>query len=179
MILIRYRRESFGFSLPETLAIVVILGIFATLATPSFLSWVNSRRVEDVLSQVEGALKEAQSEAIRKSQVCTLTINSTSVKASPSNCLPTGARDLTQVSGGSNNGSGVTIVAETASKIVFSSKGSTSSSNILVFYHPDQSQGMRCLAISAGIGIIRSGEFKGPHPPSSNQATVNNCHTSA
>ncbi|QUY42780.1 Tfp pilus assembly protein FimT/FimU [Acaryochloris marina] len=167
-----------GFSLPEVLAIVLILGIFAALGTPSFLSWVNKKRVEDVLAQVEGALKEGQASAIRTSQRCSLTITSSSVAANPSNCLPTGSRDLTQVNG-RNQISGVTLVAQNPDTIEFSPKGSTSSSNVFVFYHPDQSGGMRCLAISAGIGIIRVGEFKGSFPPSSGQATPTNCHTSS
>lgn len=165
-----------GFSLPEVLVTVLILGIFAALGAPSFLSWVNNKRINDVLSQVEGALKESQAEAIRKSQRCSLNITSTAVSANPANCLPTGTRDLTRVSGG-NNASGVTLVAHNTTAIEFSPKGSTSSSNILVFYHPEQSGGMRCLAISAGIGIIRAGEFKGSFPPSSGQATPTNCHT--
>lgn len=170
------QRSNLGFSLLEVLLIVIILGIFAALAAPSFLSWVNNKRVEDTLSLVEGAIKEAQAEAIRKSQICDLEITALSIIATPPNCLPTGNRDLTQVSGG-NNDSGVNVIAESTSKITFSPKGTTTSSNIFVFYHPDQSQGMRCLAISEGIGMIRTGEFKGPHIPQTSDVTTNNCHT--
>ena len=172
------QRNTIGFTLPEILVIVVILGIFAALAAPSFLSWINNKRIGDVLSQVEGAIKEAQSEAIRKSQSCELTITASSVSATPPNCLPTGARDLTQISG-SNNGSGVSFVTANTSKVMFSPKGTTTSSNIFVFYHPEQSQGMRCLAISEGIGIIRTGKFKGPHVPAVGNATSSHCHTSS
>jgi Tfp pilus assembly protein FimT len=150
----------------------------AALAAPSFLSWVNNKRIEDISAQVTGALKEAQAEAIRKSQSCTLTITTTSVTASPPSCLPTGARNLTQISGGDSS-SGVSLIAQTTPvTIQFSPKGSTASSNVLVFYHPDQAQGMRCLAISSGLGLIRTGTFSGSHPPSSSQANTNNCHTS-
>ena len=165
-----------GFTLPEVLLIVVIIGIFAALAAPGFLSWVNRKRVNDVLSQVEGAVKEAQSTAIRKSQPCELSITSSSVTATPQNCLPTGARDLTQVSGGTNESS-VNVIANNTSRIVFSPKGTTTSSNIFIFYTPTQSQGMRCLALSAGIGIIRTGDFKGPHVPAASDAITNNCYT--
>lgn len=174
MNLAQNQRHNLGFSLPEVIAIVVILGILAALAAPSFFSWVNSRNLGDVMSQMEGALKEAQAEAIRKSQQCTLTITTSSVTATPPNCLPTGTRDLTQVSG-----SNVNLVAQQNTspiEIQFSSKGSTTSSNIFVLFNPDQSQGMRCLAISSGIGIIRTGEFQGPHPPQSIQATPENCY---
>lgn len=171
------QRKNHGFTLPEVLLIVIILGIFAALAAPSFLSWVNSKRVEDVLSQVEGAVKEAQAAAIRTSQTCELDISSSSVTSTPPNCLPTGTRDLTQLSGGSSS-VGVALIASNNSKITFSPKGTTTSSNIFVFYHPDQARGMRCLAISSGIGIIRTGQFQGPHIPSTSDATSTNCHTS-
>lgn len=177
MNLIRYQRQNSGFTLPEILLIVVILGIFAALAAPSFLSWVNSKRVEDVLLQVEGAVKEAQAEAIRKSQACELNISTSSVTSTPPSCLPTGTRDLTQVSGGSSS-VGVAFIAANNSTLTFSPKGTTTSSNIFVFYHPDQAQGMRCLAISSGIGIVRTGQFQGPHIPTTSDATPANCHTS-
>ncbi|MGR3273751.1 pilus assembly FimT family protein [Acaryochloris marina NIES-2412] len=172
-----HRRKNRGFTLPEVLLIVIILGIFAALAAPSFLNWVNKKRVEDTLLQVEGAVKEAQAAAIRKSQTCELNISASSVTSIPPNCLPTGTRDLTQISGGSN-ATGVSIIAKDTEKITFSPKGTTTSSNIFVFYHPDQAQGMRCLAISSGIGIIRTGQFKGPHIPSTDDATSTNCQTS-
>jgi len=178
MKLPRTHRSHIGFTLPELLVIVVILGLLAALAAPSFLSWVNNKRVQDVLSQVEGAIKEAQSEAIRKSQPCKLIITTSSVSADPQNCLPTGSRDLTEVSGG-DSGAGVTFTAANSSSVLFSAKGTTTSSNVFVLYHPDQSQGMQCLAISAGVGIIRTGEFKGPHIPSSSDATSTNCYTSS
>ncbi len=177
MTLTRYQRKSLGFSLPEVLAIVVILGIFAALAAPSFLSWVNNKRIDDVSRQVEGALKEAQATAIRTSQQCSLRINSSSITANPPSCLPTGARDLTQLGGGTSP-SAVAQIAANNDDIQFSPKGSTTSSNVLVFYHPDQSQGMRCLAISAGIGIIRTGEFRGAYPPTVSQAVDDNCYAS-
>ncbi|NJK29505.1 MAG: prepilin-type N-terminal cleavage/methylation domain-containing protein [Acaryochloris sp. RU_4_1] len=175
---IQLQHNRLGFSLVEILVVVAILGMMATLAAPSFLSWVNNKRIEDISAQVIGVLKEAQAEAIRKSQSCRLTITTTSVTASPPSCLPTGTRDLTQVSGG-ESASGVTLIAQaTPITIQFSPKGSTTSSNVLVFYHPDQAQGMRCLAISSGIGLMRTGKFSGSHPPSTSQANTNNCHTS-
>lgn len=177
MIFTRYQHKSLGFSLTEVLGTIVILGIFAALAAPGFLSWVNSKRVDDVARQVEGALREAQAAAIRKSQKCTIMISTSSITATPTNCLPTGTRDLTQVGGGTGT-SAVTLIAENNTDIQFSPKGSTSSSNVFVFYHPNQSQGMRCLAISSGIGIIRTGEFRGSHPPSPDPNMEDDCHTS-
>jgi len=173
-----YHHQDLGFSLPEMVLILFLLGLFAAFAMPNFLTWVNNKRVEDVLGLVEGAVKEAQAEAIQSSQICNVTITATAVTATPPTCLPTGPRDLTQVSGGTGD-SGVKVIADNTAPILFSPKGTTLSSNIFVFYHPQQAQGMRCLAISEGLGLLRTGKFMGPHTPQAGDATANNCHTSS
>lgn len=173
-----HTHQDLGFSLPEMVLILFLLGLFAAFAMPNFFTWVNNKRVEDVLSLVEGAVKEAQAEAIRSSQICNLTITAAVVTAMPPTCLPTGPRDLTQVSGGKGD-SGVKMIVANTAPIIFSPKGTTPSSNIFVFYHPHQAQGMRCLVISEGIGLIRIGKFMGSHIPQAGDATANNCHTSS
>lgn len=173
------RCNHFGFTLIEMLGIVVIIGIIAAFTLPNFLSWVTTKYVEDSLLKTEAAIKEAQATAISKSQTCTLSITSSSITATPTDCLPTGPRDFTQTADRNASQVAVAITAQTTPIILrFSPKGSTSSSNILVFSHPDQSQQMRCLAISAGPGILRTGRFTGTNPPVTAEINTTNCHTS-
>lgn len=164
------RNQQFGFTLTEITLVSVVLGIFAAIAAPSFLNWLNRRKVDDVLAQVEGALKEARAEAIKIGQVCevdlgvtvTNTITAT-VPGTAKSCLPTGTRDLSKLGVRilANNNSGVNLATNMAtlngSTIQFSPRGTTNSSNLLVFFEPGQTG--RCLAVSNGLGLIRIGNY--------------------
>jgi prepilin-type N-terminal cleavage/methylation domain-containing protein len=63
-----------GFSLIETLIIVVIVGILAAIAIPSFVGSFDRVQLNQAVVEVRGILQEAQRQAIRKSQPCGVTI---------------------------------------------------------------------------------------------------------
>ena len=52
MPLLIVRRNSQGFTLIETLIIVVIIGILSAIAAPSFLGMLNRNKVNNALTQV-------------------------------------------------------------------------------------------------------------------------------
>jgi prepilin-type N-terminal cleavage/methylation domain-containing protein len=54
-----------GFTLLEVLIIVLIVGIFASIAAPSWLAFINRQRVRTVNDRVLQSLRSAQSEAKR------------------------------------------------------------------------------------------------------------------
>jgi type II secretory pathway pseudopilin PulG len=61
-----------GFTLLETLIIVLIIGIGVAIATPSFLSSIEKFRLEQAVVEVRSAFREAQRQAIRSGEACLL-----------------------------------------------------------------------------------------------------------
>ncbi|MDZ8188363.1 MAG: type II secretion system protein [Nostoc sp. ChiSLP02] len=55
-----------GFTLPEMLVVVLLIGILATLATSSWLAFVDTRRLNSAQSEVYYAMREAQSQATKE-----------------------------------------------------------------------------------------------------------------
>jgi prepilin-type N-terminal cleavage/methylation domain-containing protein len=183
-----FRQKQQGFTLVEVLMSVALVGIMAAIATPGFLTWLNNRKVEDAFAQVEGAIREAQTEAIKKGLSCTLNLNITgpspSITSTPSQCLPTGTRDLAKlgVQVLANNETGVSIGTAnlgTPATLAFSYRGSFSSPGVgmIVVYQSQGANRRRCLVIASGIGMIRTGIYEGNTP--SNPTDAANCRTTS
>lgn len=164
MLLSNARNKNQGFTLIETLIILVIIGILSAIAAPSFLSMYKRNKVNDALIQVQGALQEAQRQAIRNNKSCTVTIDTTNKKVTAP-CLVTGDRILD---------SSISIATNETS-IQFSIKGTITlaDAGTVVLSNPDTSK-KSCLVISSPLGIMRTGEYSGSTSPISK----NNCTTS-
>ena len=149
----------FGFTLIETIITLLVIGILFAIAAPSYLRWANNKRVDDALTQVVGAFKEAQSEALRKGKGCTVTIEPQRISAqtaSGANCLPTGKRDFTT----SNPNLQLDTSFNSTDPLRFTYKKTTPEGGIVVLSQTDTSR-RRCVVVSEGIGIIRTGYYQG------------------
>jgi prepilin-type N-terminal cleavage/methylation domain-containing protein len=71
------RKGDGGFTLLEVLIIVLIVGIFASIAAPSWLAFINRQRVRTVNDRVLQTLRSAQSEAKRTKREITITFDTT------------------------------------------------------------------------------------------------------
>lgn len=160
-------RSDQGFTLIESLIIVLVIGILAAIAAPSFLATLNRSRVNDGLALVEGALKEAQREAIKKSKNCTVNIasgNNSTLTATPVDCLITGSRELKDVT-----------IRRNLSSITFNFKGGrTGSTGTVVVTLPSGAIQQKCLVIAPGIGIMRTGNYS---DDDTTGASADNCTT--
>lgn len=153
MKVITYKKDA-GFTLTEMIVTVIIAGILAAVAAPNFYGLLKSNEVNEGITTLENALKEAQKIAIRQSQACTVTINTAtnSLTANPTTCLPT-QRDID---------ADLNIFSDQASPfdIDFSYKGNTTNSYTIVV-SSDGTTNVKCLLVSNGLGAMKVGEYTG------------------
>lgn len=64
-----------GYTLIEVIAVVVIVGVLAAIAAPSWLQYLNNRRMGAVNSDLVQSLKQAQQEAIKQRQRVKVTVD--------------------------------------------------------------------------------------------------------
>jgi Tfp pilus assembly protein FimT len=139
----RQRKHQFGFTLIETLVIILVAGVLAAISAPSVIALMDSLRVDQTIVDVRTALQTTQRQAIRRSQVCSVTLqvrpdsdssngndnghgngngNGNKKKnAVTGTCLPSGAPDLPEN-------------VSMATNIVGSSPSGSTSSNFEVKY---------------------------------------------
>ncbi|WP_299493109.1 type II secretion system protein [Acaryochloris sp. IP29b_bin.137] len=117
------------------------------------MSWLNQKKVDDALAKIEGAIKETQREAIKRSRDCTVTIPKGIDQTLTGNCLVTGNRTIEDV----------TIYysySTTPRNISFDFKGlNTPPGTTLWVSIPNSGVKPKCLAISTGIGLMRTGNY--------------------
>jgi prepilin-type N-terminal cleavage/methylation domain-containing protein len=150
-----------GFTLIEMLIVVLAIGILAAISAPSFLAWLNSKRVEQALVEVEAALQETQSEAIKRSKECTLTIPAPHPVGTDAvltgTCLVNGNRILQDVL------LSHTTNPTSAWEITFDFKGrnkKSSDAGIIAISSADSTSVQpRCIQIAEGIGLRRDGKY--------------------
>lgn len=140
-----------GFTLLESVSITVIIGILAAIITPNFWKMYEQFEVDRSLEQLQGALQEAQKNAVKKSQTCTVTIDTIGKKITGSSgCLLEGR----------NLPTAVTIGHTGSNTVNFTFRGETNvgSAKTIILYNSSQSN-KKCLVISAGIGLMRTGNY--------------------
>jgi prepilin-type N-terminal cleavage/methylation domain-containing protein len=175
MLLYNARKSNSGFTLIEMLVVVIIVGVIAAIAAPNFLGMLNQSRVKDGLAQVEGAIKEAQRQAMRKGQVCKIqftsnaegdsviqvhpdeTVSGTTV--SYSGCLLT-SRELPESVSFSLLNSGTLTVVNSSNErnLAFSTKGNPDVQGTMVISHP-QTNTVKCIQIEGMLGAIFTGDY--------------------
>ena len=145
------------------------------MAAPSVLSFLNRIRLDHAIAEVQGALQEAQREAIRTSEPCTVTLNfATNEVTGP--CLITGTRMIPEEVTMATNISQSTEPDEYF--VTFGILGGsvfeveteitpppTDPVGKVVFHITETDLDKPCLAISNTLGLTRSGTYLGDLSP--------------
>jgi prepilin-type N-terminal cleavage/methylation domain-containing protein len=144
--------KDLGFTLAESLIVLAIVGIAVAMAIPSSIAAINRAKLAQSTDLVVASLQEAQIEAIRRNQNCTLTLDKVARKISgQQGCLLSGDRilpdpielDYTGASG----------------EIQYGIRGNTTTNKSVILKVRGNSNNARCLTVSAPLGIIRLGSY--------------------
>lgn len=149
-----------GVTLSELVITVAMVGIMAAIAAPGMSRFMQKAQLEDALLRLQGALRETQNEAIRRSQTCSLTIPSGIDQSVTGNCLVTGDRPL----------NGIQVLHRNSDSVgnwtvTFDARGrnrdfdNTGTAVLSIPGRPHVSP--KCLVLSVGIGLHRIGEYDG------------------
>jgi prepilin-type N-terminal cleavage/methylation domain-containing protein len=167
-----HRHPNRGVTLLEVIFTTVIVGILAAIAGPNLMQLLNENKVQAALDQLRGALQDAQRQSMRKSQQCTVNFEQDTsqgiwmVTGTPFDCLV--SSDTTQVISGQTKAvkkleKGVSLTTNlpgTPPNITFSFKGNTTNSGRIILSASNGSGKQRCLVISNGLGIMRTGIYQ-------------------
>ena len=161
-----------GFTLTEMLVTVIVAGILAAITTPSMVGMFNNSKVKSALEELNGALTEAQRQAMRRGKSCTVSIDTThnqitvATGTGSEGCLlsdrtfPDELKMTTNISG---------------NQVKFSFRGNTTLSDqgTIVITTQNGSGDQRCLVVSNALGAIKTGIYNG----NATSPTAANCNT--
>ena len=149
-----------GWTLIEVAAVTIVVGILAAMSFPSMAAMQAKNQLRSTMSEVESAFREAQRNAMKRGATCSVSIaagagSAGTIGSTTPGCIPLSVTMPNNVT-----------LASTSATISFSYKGNPSSANIDATTPSDEvirvfssitSVEQRCLVISRGIGLMRSG----------------------
>lgn len=153
-------KKNQGFTLIEMLVVVIIVGVLAAIAVPNLLGLLYKARVTDGVATIEGAMKEAQRQAIRLSKTCNIVLTTNA----------SGQAIVQPAAGVDNNNcllqnrvlpEGVTTTDNFMGNMFYSSRGNIGLAGnwIVRVSHNNISQD-KCLSISGIFGDIQTGFYQ-------------------
>jgi prepilin-type N-terminal cleavage/methylation domain-containing protein len=163
------QKKEQGFTLIETLATVMVLGVLAAISAPNLWEMYQQNYVSNAVNELRSKLQEAQRVAIRNSKDCSVTL--------PSSGASNGTITSTCLSNSLTLENSVTIrhnYSSPANTITFNYKGETSTQGTIVLNLANVTE-QKCLVTSIGLGLMRTGEYLSTE--TSGTPSADNCTT--
>jgi prepilin-type N-terminal cleavage/methylation domain-containing protein len=162
-------RQNFdqGYTLVETLAVVIIVGILCAIAAPSLLAMQGVAKLNSSADNIRTALETSQFQAVKKHTSCQVYISSNSNRI-VGDCLMNGSatsQSIANVPNGLplfNLDPGITVTTAgltgTPPQAIYNRQGLTQSSGTIIL-SSNETGDKRCLILNKGAGLIRGGKY--------------------
>jgi Tfp pilus assembly protein FimT len=133
----------------------LVLGILAAIAAPNLAPWLRQQQVNAALNQIDQAIQETQSEAVKRNQACKITLTRGTDPTLTGTCLVSGPRPLKGVVLNHSRSNDQWVIS-------FNSAGENRApkNDPGTLWLSAPSVRSKCLVISIGIGLRRTGEYR-------------------
>ena len=160
------KKRDRGFTLTELMIVLIIIGVIAAIASPTFIGLLSRYKLNGALQQLLGAINESQRLAMLRGRSCKIEIdpNNNDITAD-TGCLLSDRKIDDEITIRSNF-TGTT-------NITFSYKGSNTRMGTIVL-SSDYTESQKCFVIALGTGIKRIGNYNGSKVGS---VSRNDCQT--
>ena len=162
MRLLNVLRNDRGITLVESIVTLIIVGVIMAVSIPSLVGLRNNTKLRSSLEKLQGTLKEVQDQSARLSKICEVRLESNQIKINDpnqdQNCLltetkfPKGVMMVSSLKDQDN-------AQISPARMRFSFKGNTDYQGTIVLAMSDGSGDRKCLVISSGLGIMRTGIY--------------------
>ncbi len=147
--------KSRGFTLIEMIVIVVVIGVLAAIAAPNLSQWLRQKEVDEALGQIDLALQETQSEAVKRNKSCELILARGENPPLSGNCLLSNRTLKGVVLNHSRPANNWTITFDFKGE----NRDPANNPGTLRISSPHGTVRAKCLVISVGIGLRRIGKY--------------------
>ena len=150
-----------GFSLPELLVAVAVLGLLTSLAFGCGQRSLARMRVEAASRRLTVGLEQARQQAQSQGQPCALELGPTGWREPSGGSLPACHTAAVVIEEHAPGAAGATLVHNLPGALRFSSNGLVLDGGTVVIAAAG-TELRRCLVVSLPLGVVRLGRYTGP-----------------